>query len=458
MSTTKYFHEPTYVSINLVNLDETNSNITMSVTFNSTTSFEKSNITEITLFDGLTLGDIETFKDCTALNTLTFAGYSGSIPQGAFQGCTSLVEVIIPSTVASIGTNAFKGCTALNTLKINSYSNNGDISLIETIGQSAFEDCTSLAEVIIPSTVTVIGLAAFKNCKSGLNVIILNENLFLYPSPYSSNNIGAFDTPNTTLYTYRNFNSIIKDGIFGTNISTCRVIQHSFLSFNLTSAITNNVPTQGSQSEIYEVDYTINRKNAMGENEYITYDDLFNGITLSDISDKIVITIHNNGTDTTLNIPFLGSVNISDNRDIIDSLITKVGANIKIKLESRFDCVNFIYNDATFPDMLKRISVNIASQDNSNSNRETYLIVNNYYSTYSNLITINTNSDNFIDSFTTYFKSTDNIRLEFLNIFNLLKYDSIDINTYKKFKFNIYANTTFDYGNSHTMIKLIKIN
>jgi hypothetical protein len=39
-----------------------------------------------------------------------------SIEQAAFQGCTSLASVSIPSSVTSIGVNAFGGCTSLNSV------------------------------------------------------------------------------------------------------------------------------------------------------------------------------------------------------------------------------------------------------------------------------------------------------------------------------------------------------
>lgn len=56
-----------------------------------------------------------------------------------FHGCTSLTEVIIPSSVTEIGFSAFKGCVSLTKIIIP--------KSITTIGHDAFHGCTSLTEV-----------------------------------------------------------------------------------------------------------------------------------------------------------------------------------------------------------------------------------------------------------------------------------------------------------------------
>ena len=84
--------------------------------------------------------------------------------QSAFEGCSSLTSLTIPSSVTEIGLSAFSGCSGLISLTIP--------SSVTWIGQSAFEGCSSLTSLTIPSSVTSIGWYAFKGC-SGLTSLTI---------------------------------------------------------------------------------------------------------------------------------------------------------------------------------------------------------------------------------------------------------------------------------------------
>jgi hypothetical protein len=66
-------------------------------------------------------------KDCGILQ---------KIGPWAFDRCTSLRHIIIPSSVTSIGDRAFFNCVSLATVLLN----NG----LQRIGESAFNNCTSI--------------------------------------------------------------------------------------------------------------------------------------------------------------------------------------------------------------------------------------------------------------------------------------------------------------------------
>ena len=102
--------------------------------------------------------------------TLEIAGYAGNsatyeisaeidgkkvtqIAYNAFMECTELTSITIPDGVTSIGSYAFFGCKSLETVSIP--------ASVRGIGLDAFFDCTSLKEVTIPASVTDIGDEAF---------------------------------------------------------------------------------------------------------------------------------------------------------------------------------------------------------------------------------------------------------------------------------------------------------
>ena len=80
----------------------------------------------------------------------------------AFLWCTSLSDIVIPSSVTSIGDNAFSYCDSLSDIVIP--------SSVTSIGDSAFSYCDSLSDIVIPSSVTSIGDRAFYNCKFSDNL------------------------------------------------------------------------------------------------------------------------------------------------------------------------------------------------------------------------------------------------------------------------------------------------
>ena len=97
------------------------------------------------------------YTEVTIPASVTYNNYTYpvvSIGTSAFESCSNLQSVTIPSSVTTINNYAFYGCTKL-----------GSVNLEEglvTIGTSAFYNC-NLVNITIPSTVTSIGNGAFKS-------------------------------------------------------------------------------------------------------------------------------------------------------------------------------------------------------------------------------------------------------------------------------------------------------
>lgn len=97
-----------------------------------------------------------TFSGCTDLTIITIPDGVTSIGSGAFSGCTELSRITIPDSVTYLGASAFSCCQNLKQLTISKGLTN--------ISDNEFYGCKSLKSVIIPEGVTSIGEWVFANC------------------------------------------------------------------------------------------------------------------------------------------------------------------------------------------------------------------------------------------------------------------------------------------------------
>ena len=151
--------------------------------------------------------DISMFSGCSSLKTAGPIGggydyefgWTSSIPDDAFSGCSGLTRIIVPESVTSIGDCAFNGCSNLTNIIIpkgvtnigsRAFWNCSDLTSAGPIGggydyefgwtgsipDSAFSGCSGLARITVPESVTSIGGYAFQNC-SGLTSVIVPESV-----------------------------------------------------------------------------------------------------------------------------------------------------------------------------------------------------------------------------------------------------------------------------------------
>lgn len=97
------------------------------------------------------------FYDCSNLTSITIPEGVSSIGDDAFYECTSLTSITIPEGVTSIGNSAFMYCTSLTSIVIPDG--------VTAIGNQLFQACESLTSVTIPDSVTSIGENAFFSVK-----------------------------------------------------------------------------------------------------------------------------------------------------------------------------------------------------------------------------------------------------------------------------------------------------
>ncbi|MGM9551970.1 MAG: leucine-rich repeat domain-containing protein, partial [Clostridia bacterium] len=127
-----------------------------------------SSLKEITIPDSVaSIGD-SAFYGCSSLMSVTIGSGVTSIGMCAFHNCRSLMSVTIPDSVTSIGNNAFCFCSSLKEITIP--------DSVTSIGDSAFYGCSSLMSVTIPDSVTSIKKSTFYAC-SGLTSVTIPDSV-----------------------------------------------------------------------------------------------------------------------------------------------------------------------------------------------------------------------------------------------------------------------------------------
>lgn len=146
-----------------------------------------SNITKVTVGNGVTYIGKNAFRDHSKLSEVVIGSGVTEIGDAAFSWCKALTSIEIPSNVQKIGSEAFRysGITSISipdsvTEFVSGYTFEHciDLSAVTlgggspTLVKSMFSNCTSLTTVTIPESVTVIGQSAFSGCTSLVVVVI----------------------------------------------------------------------------------------------------------------------------------------------------------------------------------------------------------------------------------------------------------------------------------------------
>jgi Flp pilus assembly protein protease CpaA len=244
---------------------------------------------------------------------------SKTIEANAFQNCTLLNSIIIPSSVISIDTTAFTGCANLTTITLNRlypsintiFPNMTSLILatVSSITENAFQNCTLLNSIIIPSIVTSIDTTAFTGCTNLTSVSTNSYSALVYtnaPNQHGvySNFYGSSKSIIVQVATVLTLNTNTHDN--GNNLTNVvyngvTYNQDSPNSYNYSGYPDNNSLVFSNNINIISVNF--------GSNVTAIIDNAFNGcINLNSIT--IPISVTNIGNSAFYNCHSLKSVTI----------------------------------------------------------------------------------------------------------------------------------------------------
>ena len=126
------------------------------------------------------------FNGCSALALTSLSDGVTSINGSAFYGCSSLALTSLPTALASLGNNAFWSCAGLAITEIP--------ATVATIGNGVFRNCTGLTSLTFLGTPTSIGTNVFNGC----------TNLATIRVPWSQGAVAGapWGAPNTATIIY----------------------------------------------------------------------------------------------------------------------------------------------------------------------------------------------------------------------------------------------------------------
>ncbi len=138
----------------------------------------------------LTLTSLGTyaFNNCTNLKDISIPTGITTIPSNCFSGCTKLSHVEL-NMVKEIGDSAFNKCSALEEVNL---PNN-----LEKLGKSSFAACTTIDHVFIPDTITDIPATCFSGCTSLEYVLIPESVTSIGGSAFSNCDLIAVEIPDS---------------------------------------------------------------------------------------------------------------------------------------------------------------------------------------------------------------------------------------------------------------------
>ena len=157
------------VLVNGIDLATLASSLTLERNVNAYAFYGAKWLEKVTICNGVKSIGTAAFRECTNLKTITFESTDlESIGNDVFNGCTSITNVELPSSLKSIGVAAFRNCWQIKQITIPE-------STI-SIGYETFVGCGQLQKAVVYAKISTLPIRMFSSCTK-LTDILLNEDI-----------------------------------------------------------------------------------------------------------------------------------------------------------------------------------------------------------------------------------------------------------------------------------------
>ena len=183
---------------------------------------QRDKIKKVIIENGVPVIGKNSFRDCSALTSITIPNSVRGIRQSAFWNCSSLTSINIPNSVNRIEGYAFNGCSSLTSVYIPE-----SVTIMEG---HVFWGCVNITSVTIPKSVTSIGHQAFSGCSALTSVSIGMKKIPNQIFQYCSNLISVSILDGVTsigMYAFSGCSSLTSITI----PSSVKSIEHGVFSF-----------------------------------------------------------------------------------------------------------------------------------------------------------------------------------------------------------------------------------
>ena len=156
--------------------------IPKSVTYIGTSAFNSCSKLESVVWEDnsvLTQIDFSAFENCTSLTTIVIPKSVESIGWGVLEGCSSLRELTIPFIGKSLTDSSNELCyifgSYVNKSSVPSSLTKLELTKATKLNSYAFQDCSNLVKIILPSSLKEVGMRAFEDCSGLTSLTIPNS-------------------------------------------------------------------------------------------------------------------------------------------------------------------------------------------------------------------------------------------------------------------------------------------